>query len=223
MLSDPRMCHASAALNICGQPGAPAAPACLTAPEAQAMELALSGAHNDLGKKVWVGYGRGSAAAMAGAPGAGGNGIFGWAVKDMSYDFRTHPLADWDDIHELGTNTVGPYIDMCSPDHDLTKNRGGKILMWHGLADEQTRWEQNVYYYIRVANNYHGLDNVTRWFRFFLAPGVTHCGGGVGSQPQNLFNTMVNWVENGVCAGLDPCVGRGAHATALPISANGYL
>ncbi len=31
-----------------------------------------------------------------------------------------------------------------------------------------------------------------------MAPGVTHCGGGVGPQPQSLFNTLVNWVENGV-------------------------
>jgi hypothetical protein len=86
---------------------------------------------------------------------------------------------------------------MASPNHDLTKNHGGKILMWQGLADQLIPWEQNVYYYNKVVDNYQGLQSVTPWFRFFLAPGVTHCGGGVGPQPLNLFNTMVNWVENG--------------------------
>jgi hypothetical protein len=31
----------------------------------------------------------------------------------------------------------------------------------------------------------------------FRAPGVAHCGGGVGPQPQNLFGALVDWVENG--------------------------
>ena len=44
---------------------------------------------------------------------------------------------------------------------------------------------------------YGGASNVSPWYRFFLAPGVAHCGGGVGPQPQNLFNTMVDWAEGG--------------------------
>jgi hypothetical protein len=202
LLSDPRTCKASATINICGAPGAATDGTCLNAAEAQVIDMAMEGAHNDLGKKVWVSYGRGSMASMAvpppGASGTGGNGIFGWANKDMTYDFRLHPLSDWDDVHQLGTQTVGAYIDMGSPDLDLTRNHGGKILMWHGLADQLIPFEQNIYYYNEVVDNYQGLDEVTPWFRFFLAPGVTHCGGGVGPQPLNLFNTMVNWVENGV-------------------------
>ena len=116
----------------------------------------------------------------------------------MTYDWRTHPLSDWDDVHELGTKTVGPYIDMGTPNLDLTRNQGGKILMWHGGSDQLIPWQQNAYYYNVVTDYYEGLDNVTPWFRFFMAPGVTHCGGGIGPQPQNLFNTLVNWVENGV-------------------------
>jgi hypothetical protein len=198
-LSDPRTCRASATLNICGQPGAPVDATCLTPPEAKVIEMAFDGPRNDTGQRVWVPYGKGAAVGM-GIPttGTGGNDIFGYAAKDMTYDWRLHPLSDWDDIHELGTTTVGPYIDMSTPDLDLTRNNGGKILMWHGLADQLIPWQQNVYYYNKVLDNYNGLDNVTPWFRFFLAPGVTHCGGGVGPQPQSLFDTLVNWRENGV-------------------------
>src|SRR4029453_4308314 len=29
-----------------------------------------------------------------------------------------------------------------------------------------------------------------------MAPGVAHCGGGDGPQPQELFNAVVDWVEH---------------------------
>ena len=198
MLAEPRTCKASAALNICGQPGAPPEGTCLNPAEAQAIDIVMDGPRNDLGHRVWVPFGRGSATAMSVGPnGAGANAIFGWANKDLSYDYRTHPLSDWDDVHQLAANVVGPIMDMDSPGLDLTRNHGARILMWQGLADQLIPWQQNVHYYNHVIDNYDGLDNVTPWFRFFLAPGVTHCGGGVGPQPQNLFNTLVNWVESG--------------------------
>ena len=199
LLSDPRTCHAPAAINMCGAPGAAAAPNCLNDLEAQAIDKAMEGPHNDLGKKVWVSYGRGSMASMAvGTTGTGGNGVYGWANKDMTYDWRTHPLTDWDDLDQLGTNTVGQYVDMGSTNLDLAKNNGAKILMWHGLADQLIPFQQNIYYYNEVVDAYGGPDNVSDWYRFFLAPGVTHCGGGVGPQPQNLFDVMVNWRETGI-------------------------
>jgi hypothetical protein len=35
-----------------------------------------------------------------------------------------------------------------------------------------------------------------RFYRLFRAPAVVHCGG-VGPQPQKLFDALVNWVEKG--------------------------
>jgi hypothetical protein len=201
LLSDPRTCHATAAVNMCGAPGAAAAPNCLNLQEAQAIDMSMEGAKNDKGAKVWVPYGKGSKASMVvGTTGTGGNGIYGWANKDMTYDFRTHPLSDWDDVDQLGTNVAGPYVDMGSTNLDLVKNRGGKILMWQGLADQLIPYEQNIYYFNEVIDNYGGQANINDWYRFFLEPGVTHCGGGVGPQTsdQLLFDTMVNWAENGV-------------------------
>jgi hypothetical protein len=42
-----------------------------------------------------------------------------------------------------------------------------------------------------------GYRRTQRFARLFLAPGVGHCGGGVGPQPQGLLDAVVNWVENG--------------------------
>src|SRR5262249_53391377 len=127
----------------------------------------------------------------------GGNGVFCWIQKDMTSDWRTRPLSDFDDLLQVGTHILSPYVDMRSNEFDLVRNHGGKILMWHGGSDQLINWEQSSYYYREVANNYGGFDKLSRWFRFFLAPGVTHCGGGVGPQPQAMFDTMGNWVEKG--------------------------
>ena len=42
------------------------------------------------------------------------------------------------------------------------------------------------------------FERLQEFYRLFRAPGVAHCGGGSGPQPQNLFNALVDWVEHGV-------------------------
>jgi hypothetical protein len=200
LLSNPRTCKASAALNVCGQPGAAGAPNCVTPTEAEVIDAAMDGARNDLGHKVWLSNGRGSAPGLApvGNTGNGFFGIWGWAKRDMNYDVRGLPITEWDDLHQLTTTDIGPHFDLHSPEFELVRTSGAKILMWHGLADPDMPWPQNAYFYDKVIDHYGGGDNVTPWFRFFLAPGVNHCGGGVGPQPQQIFDRLVAWVENGV-------------------------
>ena len=219
LLSNPGSCKASAKTNVCGMPGAPTDDSCLTETEASAIDLALDGPFNDQGHRVWFSNGRGAPDFQLGPLGARGTGfhdIFAWANQDLNYDFRPLPLSDWDDVHQLVTRTVGPHLNLGSPNLDRTKDRGGKILMWHGLADPAMPWPQNVYYYNQVIDQYQGLDNVTPWFRFFLAPGVNHCGGGVGPQPVGLFDTLMNWAENGVAPDSIPSSGGGRTRPLCP-------
>jgi feruloyl esterase len=198
LLSEPRACKASAKLNVCGEPGAASAPNCLTPLEAEVVDIALDGARNDLGKRVWFPSGRATDLSLAlPANGLGGNGIFAWANKDLTFDWRTGPRSDWDDLVQLATNTFADYIDMGTADFSLAKDHGAKILMWHGLSDNQISFQSNIYFYSRVLDFHGSAANVSPWFRFFLAPGVGHCGGGAGPQPQSLFNTMVAWAEGG--------------------------
>ena len=214
MLSNPRTCKASAALNACGAPGAAAAPSCVTPTEAAVIDAAMDGPHNDLGHKVWLSPGRGAAPGLAPVvapggppPGSGFFGIWAWANKDMTYSISGLPITAWDDLHQLTTTVVGPHLDLRSPEFDLVKNSGAKILMWHGLADNDMPWPQNGYFYDKVIDHYGGVENVTPWFRFFTAPGVGHCGGGVGPQPQALFDRLVDWAEQGIVPDTIPSSG----------------
>ena len=201
ILSDSRTCKFDAANNICGQPGAPASPNCLTPQEAQAVNRIWDGPRNDRGQRIWFPFGRGANAGVTNSPPFGGPcgslGIFCWSHRDMTYDFTAQLLSQFDDETELATNVVAPYSDIMSVDLDKARDRGAKILMWHGGADQLIPWRQSVHYYDKAAFRYKGYENLASWFRFFLAPGVTHCGGGAGPQPQNLFDVMVNWVESG--------------------------
>ena len=207
LLADPRACKYDASNNICGQPGAPASPNCLTADEAKAVNMIWDGPRNDHGKRIWFPFGRGANASVAfivppgspfGGP-CGSLGIFCWAHRDTTFDWLNPslPLSQFDDQTQLATTVVAPYSDIMSVELDTARKHGAKILMWHGETDQLIPWRQSVHYYREAAEHFDGYGRLKPWFRFFLAPGVNHCGQGAGPQPQNLFGVLVDWVENG--------------------------
>jgi hypothetical protein len=65
-------------------------------------------------------------------------------------------------------------------------------------ANDQLIYPRGVINYYRVEASRHGRRDEADFYRLFRAPGVGHCGGGSGPQPQNLFDALVNWVEHGV-------------------------
>jgi hypothetical protein len=204
LIRDPRACQFDAKANVCGQPGAPASPLCLTAEQAEAVNMVWDGPRNDHGTRIWFPFGKGANASVTSTPPFGGPcgslGIFCWSHRDTTFDWTSpqQPLSRFDNETQLATRVVAPHSDIISVDLDEAKRSGAKILMWHGETDQLIPWRQSLHYYREAAQRYDGYDRLQRWFRFFPAPGVNHCGGGVGPQPQALFDVMVNWVENGV-------------------------
>lgn len=95
---------------------------------------------------------------------------------------------------------------MGTDDPDLTglKKAGGKIIMWHGGADQLIPLEGSINYYRRVlkadAEDGQGVET-SDYFRFFEAPGVEHCSGGEGYFPEGALKRLVEWVEGGVAPG----------------------
>jgi hypothetical protein len=200
LLADPRACKYDASNNICAQPGAPASPNCLTVDEAKAVNMIWDGPRNDHGKRIWFPFGRGANASVLNLPPFGGPcgslGIFCWSHRDTTFDWTPLPLSQFDDQTQLATTVVAPYSDIMSVKLDTARKHGVKILMWHGETDQLIPWRQSVHYYRKAAERYDGYHKLQSWFRFYLAPGVNHCGQGAGPQPQNLFGVLVDWVEN---------------------------
>lgn len=85
-----------------------------------------------------------------------------------------------------------------NPDLSAVRDRGAKILMWHGSSDQLIFPRGSIAYYDAVTSFMGGgYDATQQFFRHYMAPGVGHCSGG-GPQPQNLLQAVVDWVENGV-------------------------
>ncbi|KAI1816595.1 tannase and feruloyl esterase [Poronia punctata] len=79
------------------------------------------------------------------------------------------------------------------------KERGGKIITWHGWADQCIAPENTIDYWGRVVDEFGDKKEVDDFYRVFLVPGLSHCYGGPGPQP-DLFDTispLVEWVEAG--------------------------
>ncbi|KAI0853910.1 tannase and feruloyl esterase [Daldinia vernicosa] len=92
---------------------------------------------------------------------------------------------------------------MAATDPDLSdfKNAGGKMITYHGLADEKITPAGTLDYYKQVMK----LDNGTSdFFRYYRIPGLAHCWGGAGGQPESLFDQLRMWVENGTAPEASP-------------------
>jgi len=203
ILQEPRHCTFSARANVCGEPTAPASN-CLAPEEAAAIDLIWDGPRNAYGRKIFPGLSRGATiSSLSGVnPSQTATSQLQWNHSDASVDWRTVTLESYGEEAELGSNTTGDIINTMDVNLDRVRNAGKKILMWHGTTDQLITDQNSVDYYVRVAARYGkgtpDFGALQPWIRYFRAPGVSHCGGGVGPQPQNLFNIMVNWVENGV-------------------------
>lgn len=104
------------------------------------------------------------------------------------------------------------------------KNRGGKVLHYHGSADPIITSENSPRYYDHVAITM-GLppSELDSFYRFFRIGGMSHCEGGVGAweigqtsagalgtilDPQhNVLLRMIDWVEKGDSAAPETVTG----------------
>jgi hypothetical protein len=173
---------------------------CLAPGEASAMQKIWNGATNAKGKRLWYGQERGAdTTALAGA-----TPFFiatqqpqYWVYFDPTWDWRTLDYGNFETFFKQTMQMVGPRMSSENPDLSAYRDRGGKIVMWQGWADQLIMPQGSTSYYDAVANVMGGYSALSPWYRHFMAPGVAHCGGGNGPQPQNLFQSVVDWVEKG--------------------------
>ncbi len=127
------------------------------------------------------------------------------------------PIAIEDEMVLAPTGPVGRKILMKSDDYQgildnvMNGAKHGKIIMWQGGADQLIFWQDSIEFYRSLATTLGGgttnFTGLQPWFRYYHAPGVGHCGNGVGASPltvtlpdgqSQIFDDLVNWVENGV-------------------------
>jgi hypothetical protein len=141
---------------------------------------------------------------------ATGNGANGW--KNLTY-------AQLANAADQGLVLQSSFAHINTDDANLRPFRksGGKMIMYHGLADVLIMPQGSINYYERVIRELDGLHDVQKFYRFFLIPGMTHGigngttnpnanpplpgvagGDGVADGTSQLYDALTAWVERNV-------------------------
>jgi feruloyl esterase len=137
---------------------------------------------------------------------ATGNGANNW--KALSY-------AQLANASDRGKALQAAFANINADNPDLAKfrDRGAKLLTYHGLADQLIPNSGTANYYERAAKAMGGIDETQKFYRYLEIPAMGHCAG-VGSvnglagvsptanpplpAPNQLFTALTDWVEKGV-------------------------
>jgi Tannase and feruloyl esterase len=129
-------------------------------------------------------------------------GDFAQALGQMSYTWvlpanpGADPLRfDFDkDIGKLNGNT--PMVSYsASTDMTKFKERGGKIIWYHGVSDPGPPVLATIAYYDAVMARNGGWGQTATFSRLFLVPNMGHCGGGPSTDQFDMLTPLVSWVE----------------------------
>ncbi|KUJ11524.1 tannase and feruloyl esterase [Mollisia scopiformis] len=121
--------------------------------------------------------------------------INNWVLANPTFNLSAITLDEFTSIFYRAYTLYDYLIGTDNPDLSEFKRAGGKMIAWHGLADQLIYPNGTVDYYQKVE----ARDPAVRdFYRFYEAPGVQHCGGGVGAAPSDQLDAVVDWVEKGL-------------------------
>ena len=73
----------------------------------------------------------------------------------------------------------------------------GKLLLYHGWADQQVAPGSTVEFYKDAVADSGDPAKSDDWVRLFMEPGMGHCSGGEGPDTFDKISVMEAWVEQG--------------------------
>jgi pimeloyl-ACP methyl ester carboxylesterase len=100
-----------------------------------------------------------------------------------------------------------------STDISKFKNRGGKIIWYHGVSDPGPPVLGTIAYFdaLTVKN---GEEDTKKFARLYLVPNMGHCRGGPATDQFDLLTPLVNWVEHGTAP--QEVIASGTNFTSAP-------
>lgn len=109
--------------------------------------------------------------------------------------------VDTDAPKIFATNATYPVASMTfmtPPDPTnlaLLKNRGAKMLVYHGTSDPIFSYNDTANWYegLRTANN----GDASNFARLYAVPGMNHCSEGPAADSFDMLAPLVDWVEQG--------------------------
>ncbi len=207
MINDYRACHFNPRSQVCGTKGAPGPGECLAPAQADALRTVFGGARTSRGEPLygdfaydtgiagpaWRGMHLGSATSPPANATLGRDALRHYVLTPAAPEFD--PLR-FDFDHDLvRTAETAAINDAVASLHDAFAGHGGKLILYHGLADQALSTGALTAWYDRVTPR--TADGPQQWARLFLVPGMTHCGGGQATDEFDMLAAIQAWVENG--------------------------
>lgn len=144
-----------------------------------------------------------------------------WALSQNWFRYAVYNDPNWDPA--AYTLTDAHYAESINPGNIRTwpsslsafQDRGGKVVMFHGLQDNQiTSFNSPRFYEHLAAGMSYTEGQMDEFIRFFRISGMFHCNSGPGAwvvgqqggssaqgsfdRESNVLAALVDWVEQGV-------------------------
>ena len=173
--------------------------------DAEVIRRVWQGPRRQDGSFLWYGLQRG--ADFSGLTSTGGTPLTGRpnpiTMEWWRFFLNQNPQWDWtvltpslyEQYWDQSVEEFSAVLSTDNPDLSAFRDRGGKLVLWHGWSDQLIYPEGTIDYYQRVQKQMGGAESTAKFARLFLAPGVGHCAGGPGPQPDGQFDAVVRWVE----------------------------
>ena len=128
---------------------------------------------------------------------------------------RMNPLSFSFDKDTGNLNKSSPLVTYsASTDIAKFKNRGGKIIWYHGVSDPGPPALGTIEYYKQLTARNGDLAETRKFARLFLVPNMGHCRGGPATDQFDMLTPLVTWVEQGIAP--DRIVASGTRFTSPP-------
>ncbi|GHH03463.1 tannase/feruloyl esterase family alpha/beta hydrolase [Pseudodonghicola xiamenensis] len=120
------------------------------------------------------------------------------------------------DFDALARNvsSVGGYFDADETFLSTFAQRGGKLVLFQGMADPVFSANDLAQWYEETSANT-GPDVA----RLFMVPGMTHCGGGPAFEDFDPLTALEAWVETGTAPEAMPATAPSLPGRAMPLCA----
>ncbi|MGB6452767.1 MAG: tannase/feruloyl esterase family alpha/beta hydrolase [Steroidobacteraceae bacterium] len=196
VIEDPRRCHFDpGALGCTAADNA----ACLTAAQVETARRIYGPLRNPRTHAIlFPGLMPGSESAWSAGVGPGLSlvtGIFrDVAFQDPNWDYRTlnfdRDMVRADRSEAALANNIDPHLGAFFA-------RGGKLIQYHGWADQGISPLNSIDYYLSAARAAGGVSGLADEYRLFMVPGMNHCSGGDGPDHFDTVTALEQWVEHG--------------------------
>ncbi len=196
LISEPQRCQVDfSALQCQANDG----PACLTPRQVKSAQTMISPATTSSGQVLFprlepgteLRWGR-----MAGGPGPAD--LF---ADEYRYVVYQDPNWDWHGFNlerdAAKAHAIDRNVDEMDPHLGAFAKHGGKLLLYHGWADQQVAPGSTIEFYQSVRDLSPDPGQSQTWVRLFMAPGMAHCAGGEGPDTFDSLSALEHWVEQG--------------------------